>query len=73
MPIAGLWALFAWGGGIVGMMIGEFRWVAPEDAIEYEGLSMDQASTQQTPSSQREWDNRRENNCDLAISLLGQG
>ena len=55
------------------MMIGELRWVAPEDAIEDEGLSMDQASTQQTPSSQREWDNRRENDCDLAISLLGQG
>ena len=30
------------------MMIGELRWVAPEDAIEDEGLSMDQASTQQT-------------------------
>ena len=55
------------------MMIGELRWVAPEDAIEDEGLSMDQASTQQTPLSQREWDNRRENDCDLAISLLGQG
>ena len=48
IPITGLWALFACGGGIVEMMIGELRWVAPEDAIEDEGLSMDQASTQQT-------------------------
>ena len=54
-------------------MIGELRWIAPEDAIEDEGLSMDQASTQRIPSSQRKWDNRRENDCDLAISLLGQG